>query len=106
MQEYSMVQGQTVMELLVALLSFFVGSYVFWSWRARIHSMALPPQTAPLDANLRSSSYTRLNASPASSQSLSKAQRSSIGDWLAPILVWLLVGWIVLAVAAILLGES
>lgn len=119
MQDYSMVQGQTVMELLVALLSFFIGSYAFWSWRARVRSMAepevmltadnsnmLPPETAPLNANLRSPSSTRRNASPASGQSRSKAHRSSIGDWLAPILVWLVVGWSVLAVAAILLGEK
>ena len=34
MQEYSIVQGQTVMELLFALLSVLIASYVFSSWRA------------------------------------------------------------------------
>ena len=119
MQEYSIVQGQTVMELLFALLSVLIASYVFSSWRARAHRMDEPESeaaaegrnmvllvTAPLIANPRSPSPTRPSTSPTSDRRLWATHRASIGGWLAPILVWSVVGWSALAVVIILLGEN
>ena len=119
MQEYSIVQGQSVMELLFALLSVLIASYVFSSWRARAQPMDEPeskpaaeggnmllPTTAPLNANPRSPSPTRPNTSPTSDRRWWATHRASIGDWLAPILVWSVVGWSALAVIIILLGEN
>ena len=113
MQEYSIVQGQAVMELLFALLSVLIASYVFSSWSARAHPMDEPESepaakgrnmlllvTAPLNAN------PRPNTSPTSDRRWWATHRASIGDWLAPILVWSVVGWSALAVIIILLGEN
>lgn len=107
------------MELLLALLSVVIASYVFWSWRVRAHPMDEPqskaaaedrdmlsPATALLNANPRSPSPTLPNTSPASDRRWWATHRASIGDWLAPILVWSVVGSSALAVVIILLGEN
>ena len=67
----------------------------------------MPPHvTAPLNANPRSPSATRPNTSPASDRGWWAAHRAFIGDWLAPILVWSVVGWSALAFIIILVGEN
>ena len=118
MQEYSIVQWQEVMELLCALFSVLIASYVFSSWRARAH----PDQpesksaadgrnmlllvTAPLNAAPHYPLPTRPNTSPTSDRRWWATHRASIGDWLAPILVGSVVGWSASAVIIILLGEN
>ena len=115
MQEYSIVQAQTVLEALFALLSILIASYAFCSWKARSHSTGgaelnprrelnnmLPAVRAQSHLNPASSSVTRPNASPVSRR---YRVRSAISDWLVPILVSSVVVWTLLAVTIIFLGE-
>ena len=110
MEDYSFLPGQTILEVLFVLLSVLIASYVYLSWRATAHGTnmfrAKPPVHArkmfwplipPTTPNFSASSVPR---------ALWRKYKSPIGDWLAPLLAWLVVVWIILAIVGFLLGEN
>jgi hypothetical protein len=104
MEDYSIIQGQSVLEVMFALLLTLVTSYVYISCRVyaqRTDAAHLARLKAlrqfSTDANQQSSSPKR---------ALSEKSGFSLGDWLAPIIVWSAVIWITLAVVSILLGDG
>ena len=110
MEDYSFLQVQSIPEVLFVLLSVLIASYVYLSWRVTAHGTnvahAKPPVHTrkmfwplipPTTPNFSASSLPR---------ALWRKYKSPVGDWLAPILVWLVVVWMSLAVVAVLLGES
>jgi hypothetical protein len=110
MEDYSIIRGQTTLEVMFVLLSIIIFSYVYMSWKACVHRTSaaesklgtgrpnMPGQMSP-------------NVSPGSSSASPprlwwEKHKSSIGDWVAPILAWAAVIWITLALISALLGES
>jgi hypothetical protein len=97
-----------------ALLSIFIISYVYLSWKIRADRAAVPKPSAETPNMLPHMGSKPIAAhNPTAPQHAFaghhlwwKKQTSSLGDWLAPILVWAAVVWTTLAVAAILLGET
>ena len=110
MEDYSFFPGQTILEVLFVLLSLLIASYVYVSWRAAAHGTDVAhakspvhtrkmfwPLTPPTTPNFWASSLPR---------ALWKKYKAPVGDWLAPILAWLVVVWIALAIVGFLLGEN
>ena len=110
MEDYSFLQGPTIPEVLFVLVSLLIASWVYLSWRATAHSTnvahAKPPVRTrrmfwplipPTTPNFSASSLPR---------ALWRKYKSPVGDWLAPILAWLVVVWITLAIVGFLLGEN
>jgi hypothetical protein len=110
MEDYSIIQGQTILEILFALLSVLIASYVYRSWRARAYGASVAG-AKPAVASKKMLCQVILQGKQNSSASsglgaLWKKYESPVGDWLAPILVWCVVLSITLAVVGFLLGES
>ena len=110
MEDYSFLRGLSIPEVLFVLLSVLIASCVYLSWRATAHGTnvahAKPPVHTrkmfwplilPTTPNFSASSLPR---------ALWRKYKSPVGDWLAPILVWLVVAWMTLAIVAVLLGEN
>jgi hypothetical protein len=110
MEDYSIIHGQTLLEATFALLSALIISYVYVTWRACAHSTpssALKPEISPPNMPGQLSADSRPNSSSPSPPRLWwKKHKSSIGDWVAPILAWTAVGWTTLALIGALLGEN
>jgi hypothetical protein len=103
MNDYSIIQGQTILELMCALLLTLTTIHVCILCRvyaqrmnaARARSLR-PPST---DEKQKALAPRPQSAPP-------EKHKSSFSDWLAPIIVWTVVIWTMLTVANILLGES
>jgi hypothetical protein len=119
MQEYSIVQGQTVIEVLFALLSALIASYALCSWRVRAHRASAPESKSAIDLpHVLPPDHTKQSPNPRAGEPCQRNSRSTsirfwwnshkspIRDWFVPILVCSVVVWSILAVAIILLGES
>ena len=110
MEDYTNLRGQTVLEVLSALLLTLVTAHVYLSCRPHARRAEAAP-AKPVAARLSILRNIRL-ADRASGASLSRGgalwqkHKSSIGDWLAPLIVWSVVIWSLLAVVCIVLGES
>jgi type II secretory pathway component PulJ len=106
MEDYSIIQGQTILELMFALLLMMVTSYVYVSCRAYAQRMnaARPDRLKAL--RRLSTDENRQSFSALPRRRPSETHQSFISAWLAPIIVWVAVFWTMLAVVSILLGES
>jgi len=115
MEDYTIIQGQTMLEVLCALLLTLVTSYVYLSCKThagRANAANAKPEVGSRSVLRR----TRLPAaqSPSSPASvlwkkqtvLKTLNKSSIADWVAPVVVWGAVSWTMLAVVIILLGDN
>jgi hypothetical protein len=110
MGDYTNLQGQTLLEILFALCLTLVTSSVYLSCRAharRTGAAPAKPVVASPGVLLQMSLAARENSSsPSRVRALWEKHKSSIGDWLAPLIVWSVVIWTLLAVVGMLLGES
>ena len=108
MEDYTIIQGQTMLEVLCALLLTLVTSYVYLSCKTHA-GRANAANAKPEVVRRRVLRDPRLPAvqSPSSPASvLWKKHKSSIADWVAPVIVWGAVSWTMLAVVIILLGDN
>lgn len=105
MEDSSIILGQTMLEVLSVLLLTLVTVYVYLSCRTYARG-AQTPQGKP--GVSRQSMLPRMNlpAGEHSGRALWEKHKASIADWLAPLLVWVVVLWTLLAVVGILLGEN
>jgi hypothetical protein len=110
MGDYTNLQGQTLLEVLFALCLMLVTAYVYLSCRAHARRTgAAPAKTVVASPGVlrQMSLAARENcSSPSPGRALWEKYKSSIGDWLAPLIVWSVVIWTLLAVVGMLLGES
>jgi hypothetical protein len=110
MEDYTNLQGQTVLEVLSALLLTLVTAYVYLACRSHAHlTQAAPAKPGAASPRiLRNVSLAgREHFAPRSrGRALWQKHKSSIGDWLAPLIVWSVVIWTLLAVVCILLGDG
>jgi len=110
MEEYSTILGQPLLEVLSALLLTLVTYYVYLSCRPsarRTRALPAKPSVAGQGMLGSTSLADRKNSSPTSPvRVLWPKHKSSIGDWVAPLVVWSVVIWTMLAVVAMMLGEG
>ena len=109
MEEYSIIQGQTTLEVLFALLLTLVTSYAYISCKAyarRMDAADAKLAAAKLETPPEMRSAERGFCSPLPQQILREKFKGWMGDWLAPIVVWSAVVWMMLSIVMILLGES
>jgi len=106
MEEYSLIQGQTILEVLFALLLTLVTSYAYISFRA--HACRRDAADAKLAAAKLKTPPERRSAEThfCSSSPPGEKFKAWMGDWLAPIVVWSAVSWMMLSIVMILLGEN
>ena len=109
MEDYSFSQGPSILEVLFVLFSVLIASYVYFSWRATAHGTnvahAKPPgHTRKMFWQLTPRTTPNFSAG-LRPRELWRKYKTPVGDWLAPILAWLVVVWITLAIAGFLLGE-
>ena len=109
MEEYSIIQGQTILEVLFALLLTLVTSYAYISCRAYARrmdtadaklaaaKMKIPPDIKSAEKHLRSPSPQPIPR---------EKFKGWMGDWLAPIVGWSAVIWMMLSIVMIMLEES
>ena len=109
MEEYSIIQGHTILEVLFALLLTLVTSYAYISCKAHACRMnaadtklaaaklKTAPEIRPAERHLY---YPSLQLVPP------KKFKAWMGDWLVPIVVWSAVIWMMLSIVITLLGES
>lgn len=110
MEDYSFSQGPSVLEVLFVLFSVLISSYVYLSWRAATHGT----NVAHAKSSIRSKKMfwplipptTPTFSASSLARALWRRYKSPVGDWLAPILAWLVVVWISLAIVGFLLGEN
>jgi hypothetical protein len=110
MEESSTIQGQTVLEVLSILLLTLITVCACLSCRAfaRRNKAACAKPADLRQPMLHSASFAEVgNFSPPSlARMLWEKHKSSIGDWMAPLIVWAVVIWTLLAVVIVLLGEG
>lgn len=106
MEDYSIIQGQTILELMFALLLTMVTSYVYVSCRAYAQRMkaARPDGLKALRRLNMDENQRSVSALP--HRTPSGRRKLLITEWLAPIIVWAAVFSTMLAIVSILLGES
>ena len=105
MEDYLIIHGQTMLELMFALLLAIVTSYAYVSCKS--YDRRMKAQVAGLKSIRQPSTdknQESLSASPR--RACPEKHKSSIIDWLAPMVVWAAVIWTTLAVVSILLGEN
>jgi hypothetical protein len=110
MEEFSTIQGQALLEVLSALLLTLITLWVCLSCRA-LARRTKPVHAKPADVGQRILHSARLAdcqnfLPPAPTQALWKKHKSSMGDWLAPVIAWAVVIWTLLAVVAMMLGDG
>jgi hypothetical protein len=109
MEEYSIIQGQTILEVLFALLLILVTSYAYISCRAyacRMDAANAKRAAAKLKTPPEIRKTERHFGSPLPQPIPREKFKSWRGDWLAPIVVWSAVVWMMLSIVIILLGQS
>ena len=110
MEEFATIQGLTPLEALSALFLTLITLWVFLSCRTFDHR-AKAVYAKPVDASQRRFHSVTLRdcqncLPPARPQALWKKHKSSIGNWLAPVIVWAVVIWTLLAIVVMMLGEG
>ena len=109
MEEYSSIQGQTILEVVFALVLTLVTSYVYISCRANASRMDAADSklaAAKLKTALEIRPAERHCCSPLPQPIPREKFKDWMGDWLAPIVVWSAVVWMMASIVIILLGES
>ena len=104
MEHYSIIQGQSVLEVMFAILLTLVTSYVYISCKVYAQR-ADAAHVARLRA-LRQFSIHDNQQSSVPGRALPENTGSSVSDWLAPTIVWSAVIWITLALVSALLGDN
>ena len=106
MEEHSIIQGQTLLEVTFALLLTIVTASVYVSCRIYAQRRNAVP-LGRLKTNCPTSIHKEQKSPSVSAQCSPLGKHSlSIGDWLVPLIVWTAVIWILLAVLGIFLGDS
>jgi hypothetical protein len=110
MEGYSIITGQTSVDLLLALFSIGILTYVYLSGRVHADhdSSAKSKPGVSYSNNLcPSSTMVRPNSSsPSPPGPWWQRHKSSVGNWLASILAWVAVILMALAMMSVLLGDS
>ena len=110
MEGHSIIPGQTSLDLLLAVFSIGILTYVYLSWRVHAdhdnsakstlgvsYSNSLCPPSTMVRPN---------SSSPSPPGPWWQRHKSSVGNWLASILAWVAVILMTLALMSVLLGES
>ena len=105
MEDYPIVQGQTVLELVFALFLGIATSYAYISCKAYVRRINA---SHVISAKTLGLSTKEGQKSPLSLAQSARSQECnfSISDWLAPAIVWAAVILTGLAMVSILLGEN
>ncbi len=109
MEGYPIIQGQTILEVLFALLLILVTSYAYISCRSyacRMDAAYAKLAAAKLKTFPEMRSAEKHFCSPLPEPIPREKFKGWMGDWLAPIVVWSAVIWMMLSIVMILLGES
>jgi hypothetical protein len=109
MEEDSIIQGQSILEVLFVLLLTLVTSYAYISCRAyacRMDAADAKLAAAKLKTPPAIRKAERHFGSPLPQPISREKLMSWTGDWLAPIVVWSAVVWVMLSIVIILIGES
>ena len=110
MEDYTIIQGQTMLVILFAFLLTAVSSYVRTSWKIRAQHIndSEPKPIATVITRLgRIRGYLRLDFHRLPFRRQWATPKSSLsGDWLAPVIAWLAVMLVSMAVVGLLLGEE
>jgi len=110
MEDYTIIQGQTTLQFMFAFLLVAISSYAYIAWVAGAHRSNATDQK-PVFARLRMPGHMRMSVRISPSVLPQRAQgatdkSSFVAEWLAPLIVWLLVAGTGLAVVSFLLGEN
>lgn len=104
MEEYPSIQGPTIRQVLLVLL-LTLTPYVCISCRANASRMdAADAKLAA--AKLKTPPEVKHSCSPFPQPVPGEKFKGWMGDWVAPIVVWSAVVWMMLSIVVILLGES
>ena len=106
MEDYSIIQGQTLLELMFALLLTMVTSYVYVSCRTYAQRMKAARLDRQKALRRLSTDENQGSVSALPLRTPSGTRKFVITEWLAPIIVWAAVFSTMLAIVSILLGES
>ena len=106
MEDYPIIHGQTMLELMFALLLATVTSYAYISCKAYDRRMKAAQVAGLKSIRQLSTDKSQESFSPSPRRASSEKHKSSISDWLAPMIVWAAVIWTTLAVVSMLLGEN
>ena len=110
MEESSTIQGQTLLEVLSALLLTLITVYVYLCCRPSAHRTRVVRAMSAVAGQCmlarRALAARRNSFPPSPARVLWGKHKSSIGDWLAPVIVWAAVIWTLLAVVAVMLGDG
>jgi hypothetical protein len=110
MGDYAIIQGQTTLQFMFAFLLVAISSYAYMTWVVGAHRINASDQK-PVLARLRMSRSIRMSVRISPSALPQRAQAATdktsfIAEWLAPLIVWLVVAGTGLAVVIFLLGEN
>ena len=109
MEDYPIIQGQTILEVLSALLLTLVTSCAYISCRANARRMDAADAklaAAKLQTSPEMRSPENHSCSPSAQPIPRENYKAWMRDWLAPIVVWSAVIWMMLSIAIVLLGEG
>lgn len=110
MEEYTIIQGQTMLVLLFAFLLTIISSYLLTSWMIRAEHIEAAERKPVLKRlarlrQIRSDLTLDFHRVPLWRR-CAKAKSLLSGEWLAPLIAWLAVLLIGMAVVGLLLGEE
>jgi len=110
MQDPTTIQGQTVLEVLSALLLTLIIVYAYLCCRPSTRRTQAV-QAKPAVAGRSRLCWTALaerqkSFSPSATRAVWAKHKSPVADWLAPLIAWFVVIWTVLAVVGFMLGDG
>lgn len=109
MEDHTIIQAQTLLVLLFAFLLTIVSSYLLTSWMRRgerLEAAEPKPVFRPLARLRQITMYLKLNFHRAFQQQWATPKSSFLRDWLAPVIAWLAVLLMSIALVGLLLGEE
>jgi len=110
MEEYTIIQGQTMLVLLFAFLVTIISSYLLTSWMIRMKHLDAAerkPVSRPLARLRQMRRVLKLDSLRLPFWGRWETLKPFLsGEWLAPLIAWLAVLLIGLAIAGLLLGEE
>jgi hypothetical protein len=110
MEDYSIVPWQTMLEFMFAFVLVAISSYAYMGWVTGPHRLN-PADQKLVFARLRTVRHmgmsTRVSPSVLPPRSQGATSKSwFVGEWLAPLIAWLVVTGTGLAIVSFLLGEN
>ena len=110
MEDYTIIQEQTMLFFLVAFFLTAVSSYLWTSWMIRTQHIntSEPKPIAPVFTRLRQMrAFVKSDFRRSLSQrSMATPKSALLGEWLAPLIAWLAVMLVSMAVVGLLLGKE